>query len=93
MTERKTKAKLQRTLKLTFDNLLKPERVKKVRITYAGKGVILGFLLAHCPVEDHDQWEDFEAHVANDRSGSIKYAIVDGRRLAPRSSGRWQGAE
>ena len=67
-------------------DLMKPERVKAVRILRLAEGMVSGFLLTNCPTENQDHWKDFEAHLG-DRVDSIEYLVVDGRRLVTGSTG------
>ena len=64
-------------------DLLKPELIKEMKINAVGKEVVRGFVLTSCPVEDQDHWKDFEAHLASGKSGFLKYAVVDGKRILP----------
>jgi len=64
-------------------DLLKPELIKEMKINAVGKEVVRGFVLTSCPVEDQDHWKDFEAHLASGKSGYLKYAVVDGKRILP----------
>jgi hypothetical protein len=73
--------KLQQALGRIFKSVLKPERVKAVKITSVRGNVVSGFLLTHCPVGDRDNWKDFEAHIPNNEVDPAVYMIVDGRRF------------
>jgi TusA-related sulfurtransferase len=64
-------------------DLLKPEVVKEMKVNVVGKDVVRGFVLTSCPVEGQDHWKDFEAHVGSGKSGYLKYAVVDGKRILP----------
>lgn len=87
MTNEEAKGKMRETLLMAFSDILRPERIRTLRITQVEKGVVHGFLLTHCPVENRDHWKDFEAHLIGGNEGPIKYAIVDGKRFSPHSSG------
>lgn len=76
-------SKMKQELVSAFGDLLKPERVKALRVTHAGTYVVLGFVLTTCPVENRSYLKDFEAHLAGRKGRFIDYAVVDGRRLAP----------
>jgi hypothetical protein len=81
-------AKLERRLAQSLETVISPERVKLVKITKAKEDVVTGFVLTHCPVEGIDHWKDFEAHMKSGRGASVRYVIVDGRRLGTAVSGR-----
>jgi len=79
---------LQEALSRVFKSLLKPERVKTVKITRVRGNIVSGFLLTHCPVGDRDNWKDFEAHMPDTETDSAVYMIVDGRRFRPSALGK-----
>lgn len=83
----RAKPGMQGTLVSAFKDLLRPESVKIMRITHVEGDVVNGFLLTHCPVGDRDHWKDFEAHLVSGE-GTVSYAVVDGRKLAPTATRR-----
>ncbi len=83
---RETDFRLREMLTTSLGDLLRPVRVKAVRITRVEPDVVSGFLLANCPVENLDYWRDFEVHLTSSGDGSVKYAMVDGRRFVSQTS-------
>ena len=73
-------------LALALEALMKPERIRAVRVIHAAKDVVSGFLLTNCPLEGQDHWKDFEAHL-HGPDGSVRYAVVDGRRVPTEARG------
>lgn len=74
----------------SLSNLLKPERIKTIKVLRSEEDAVSGFVLTNCPTEGQDHWKDFEVHLAE--AGSVDYAVVDGRKLTGSAkSGRTTG--
>ncbi len=70
-------------LERSLGDLIKPLRVRKLKVTALGADVVSGFVLVNCPVEDTECWRDFEAHLTEERDGRLAYAVVDGKPFYP----------
>ena len=83
MTEKES-PELQPKLKRVLRDLLKPLKVKSLVITKSEKNTVRGIVMTVCPIEKRESGTDFEVGLADDEGGSIRYVLVDGRRLLPR---------
>jgi hypothetical protein len=77
---------LQLGLRRMFKDLLKPVKVKSLVITKADRYTVRGIVLTVCPIEKREFGKDFEVGLGGDKGNSIRYVIVDGRRLLPRAT-------
>jgi hypothetical protein len=84
LTEDESTRDLKLRLRKVLRDLLKPVKVKSVTITKADRYTVQGVLSTVCPIEKRESGRDFEVGLAGNKQGSIRYVMVDGRRLFPR---------
>jgi hypothetical protein len=69
-----------RLTKLLRD-LLKPVKVKSLVITKTEGSTLHGVVMTVCPIEKRESGMDFEVGLEGNKGGTIRYVLVDGRRL------------
>ena len=84
LTKEDTTRERKLNMKNVLKDLLKPVKVKGLVINKADESSVRGIVLTVCPIEKTLSGKDFEVFLAGDREGSIRYALVDGRRFFPR---------
>ena len=73
-------------MKNVLKDLLKPVKVKGLVVNIADESSVRGIVLTVCPIEKTLSGKDFEVFLAGDQEGSIRYALVDGRRFFPKTT-------
>jgi hypothetical protein len=86
LTEEESTQELQLRLTRVLKDLMKPVKVKSLTVTGADRYSVRGVLMTVCPIEKTVSGKDFEAGLAGNHRGSIRYVTVDGRRLLPRKT-------
>ena len=70
-------------LRKLLRDLLKPAQVKKIKFTSFTGDTARGFLVTFCPIEKRESGKDFEIKMEEIDPHSIRYVVVDGRRIFP----------
>jgi len=84
LTEKDASRGLQLRLTKVFKGLLKPLKVKTLVITKSEGDTVRGIVMTVCPIEKRESGSDFEVGLAGNQIDSIRYVLVDGRRLLPK---------
>ena len=84
LTEKVASQELKLRLTRVLKDLLKPVKVKSLVITKSEGNTVHGIVMTVCPIERRESGRDFEVGLEGSQGDSIRYVMVDGRRLPPR---------